>query len=449
MSHLAHLAKEWGGTLWCVRVYGTIHLFIIFMESTHQKKILILGGGTAGTMIANRLNHHRNTYGLDITLIDKNETHYYQPGFLFIPFDIYSEKDVIKSRTNFIPQGVKYISQEIEKIEHDKNQVLLRDNQAIPYDVLIIATGAHIAPQLIPHLEGERYRTCIHDFYTFEGAVSLRETLKNWQGGKIVVHIAEMPIKCPVAPLEFTFLLDDFLKKRNLREKTDITYVTPLSGAFTKPQASKVLGNMLVDRSIALVPDFAISEIDATEKIIRSYDEKTVPFDLLVTIPPNMGDDLIARSKLGDEMNFIPTDKHTLQATGHENIFVIGDATNVPASKAGSVAHFEAEVLEQNILNFLSEKPLNPLFDGHANCFVEAGNNKALLIDFNYDVEPLEGTFPIAGLGPLRLLRPTFINHLGKLAFRFMYWNILMRGHSIPLVGATLSMSGKKKAETN
>ncbi|MDQ5962422.1 MAG: sulfide:quinone oxidoreductase [Patescibacteria group bacterium] len=413
-------------------------------QISSRKKILILGAGTAGTMIANKLANHRTKYGLDITLVDQASEHYYQPGFLFIPFGVYGREDVVKRRSDFIPRGVTYIQNSIEKIDTTKKEIVLHIGEVLPYDILIIATGAQVAPEQIPNLIGDRWRKNMHEFYTFEGANALYNTLKDWPGGKLVIHISEMPIKCPVAPLEFSFLADDFFKKKNMRDKVEITYVTPLSGAFTKPEASRVLGGMLSERNIKLVPDFSISEVDAKENIIRSYDEKTVPFDLLVTIPPNMGDALIARSGLGDELNFIPTDKNTLQATGHENIFVIGDATNIPASKAGSVAHFEAEILEENILSFLEGKPLSAKFDGHANCYVESGDGKALLVDFGYDIEPVEGTFPLPFIGPFSLLKPTVINHLGKLAFRYIYWNVLMRGLSIPFVGPGVPLAGKK-----
>jgi sulfide:quinone oxidoreductase len=173
-------------------------------------------------------------------------------------------------------------------------------------------------------------------------------------------------------------------------------------------------------------------------------DDREVTYDLLVTIPVNMGSKLIERSDLGDDLNFVPTDKHTLQSKAHENIFVIGDATDIPASKAGSVAHFEAEILTSNILSYINNKPLTASFDGHANCFIESGYNKALLIDFNYEIEPVEGTFPLPGIGPFSLLKETRINHLGKLAFRHIYWNMLLKGIPIPTVSPDMKKSGKK-----
>ncbi|OEF99923.1 oxidoreductase [Vulcanibacillus modesticaldus] len=409
-----------------------------------MKKILILGAGTAGTMMANHLNKKIDKKEWSITVIDQYKNHYYQPGFLFIPFGIYSEKDVIKEKKKFIPKGVEFIQSAIEIIEADKNQVKLENNSVIKYDVLIIATGSKIVPQEIEGLLDDGWRKNIFDFYTIEGSTALRDKFKDWKGGKLVVHLAEMPIKCPVAPLEFLFLSDWFFTKKGIRKNVDITYVTPLGSAFTKPRAASVLGHMLDDKNIKIVPNFNISHVDSKNNKIVSLDDKEVEYDLLVTIPTNMGDEVIERSGLGDELNFVPTDKHTLQSKEYENIFVIGDATDIPASKAGSVAHFEGEILTDNILNFINNKPLEKKFDGHANCYIESGYNKAFLIDFNYDVEPVEGTFPLPVVGPFSLLKETRINHLGKMAFKHIYWNLLLKGIPIPGIPPHMTTKGKK-----
>ncbi|WGH76308.1 FAD/NAD(P)-binding oxidoreductase [Tenacibaculum tangerinum] len=408
-----------------------------------MKNLVILGAGTSGTMMANHLVKKLKKEDWKITIVDQYKTHYYQPGFLFLPFDTYTEAQVKKNGKDFIPKGVEYVQEKIAKIHPDKNFVQL-ENQILSYDLLIVATGSKIAPEEIEGMKGDLWRKDVFDFYTYEGAVALRNKLRDWEGGKLVVHVTEMPIKCPVAPLEFAFLADSYFRKKGIRDRVDITYVTPLSGAFTKPISTKKLSYLLEQKGITIETDFAIERVDNEKKEIVDYADRALSFDLLVTVPTNMGDEVIERSGLGDDLNFIPTHKHTLQSVAHENIFVIGDATNLPASKAGSVAHFQAEILTENILKYVQGKPLEEEFDGHANCFIETGDNKALLIDFNYEQEPVPGTFPFAGVGPLQLLKESVLNHWGKLAFRWIYWNMLLKGISIPFVSARMSKKGKK-----
>jgi sulfide:quinone oxidoreductase len=408
-----------------------------------MKQLVLLGAGTAGTMMANHLNKKLNKDEWEISIIDEREKHYYQPGFLFLPFDIYEPDDIVKPIQKFIPKGVQLITQKIEKIDTAENKVRLGNGHFVPYDILIVATGARIAPEEIPGMNGNEWQKSVFDFYTFEGALALRNKLREWAGGKLVVHITEMPIKCPVAPLEFAFLADSYFKQKNLRSKVDITYVTPLSGAFTKPKATAALDHLLQEKNIAIEGDFAIAEVDNKNKKIIDYGGKEIPFDLLVTVPTNKGDDLIERSGLGDDLNFVPTNKGNLQSLAHKNIFVIGDAASIPASKAGSVAHFEAEILTENILRYIKGQPLKEDFDGHANCFIETGNGKALLIDFNYTHEPVEGEFPFPKIGPLRLLKESKMNHMGKLAFRWVYWNMLLKATPIPFVPAQMKLAGK------
>lgn len=408
-----------------------------------MKKILILGAGTAGTMMANHLRPKLKKKEWDITIVDQHKTHYYQPGFLFLPFDIYSENQVKKEGKKFIPKGVHYLQKKIALILPEENKVKLED-KILDYNILIIATGSKIAPQEVEGMKGKNWRKNIFDFYTFEGALALRNKLREFKSGNLVVHLTEMPIKCPVAPLEFIFLADSYFKQKGVRDQINLTYVTPLGGAFTKPKATAALEYLLKEKKIQVISDFAIEKVDNDLNKIVDYSGREVFYDLLVTVPTNMGDELIARSQMGDELNFISTNKKTLQTTSYKNVFAIGDATNIPASKAGSVAHFEAETLTDNILLFINGKPLKHEFDGHANCFIETGNNKALLIDFNYEQEPVEGAFPLPTIGPLKLLKESVLNHWGKLAFRWVYWNMLLKGISIPFVERNMSLKGKK-----
>ena len=393
-------------------------------------KLLVLGAGTAGTMVANKLIK-RLGHDWDITLIDKATEHHYQPGYLFVPFGTYKPEELVKPTKNFLPEGVKLIEADIERVAPDKNEVVLADGTVVEYDQLIIATGTSPRPDQTPGTLGPQWRKTVHEFYTLEGAKALEQALTGFTGGRLVVHLTELPIKCPVAPLEFAFLVDHELRERGLRDKTELTYVTPLPGAFTKPVASDLLGSMFEERNILLEPDFVIERID--EGYIASFDEREVPFDLLVTVPVNMGADFVGRSGLGDELNHVSVDPETFLSTQFDNVFALGDAANLPTSKAGSVAHFAVEVFVDNFLEHIDGRDMTKRFDGHANCFIETGGGKALLIDFDYETQPLPGHFPLEHLGPLALLKETRLNHLGKMAFKSVYWNALIKGRPIPL----------------
>ncbi len=413
-----------------------------------MKRLLVLGAGTAGTMVVNKLRPRLDEDEWKVTIVDQEATHHYQPGYLFLPFGDYRPEEIVKPKQKFIPEGVEMIMGEIDRVDADESRVFLADGTELDYDQLVIATGATPRPDQTPGMDEDEWRKSVHEFYTLEGATALRDKLATWEGGRLVVHITEMPIKCPVAPLEFTFLADDFFKKKGMRDQVEITYVTPLDGAFTKPVASKHLGDMLTDRKVALEPDFMIERVDNESKAIVSFDEREILFDLLVTVPLNMGADFIQRSGLGDELNYVPVDQGTLLSTEYDNIFALGDASNIPASKAGSVAHFAVDIFTDNFLEHIEGRPMTEAFDGHANCFVESGNGKGMLIDFNYTTQPLTGKYPLPGVGPFSLLKETEMNHYGKLAFRWMYWNLLLPGKELPLP-ALMSMVGKDPEEVS
>jgi len=411
-----------------------------------MKRLIILGAGTGGTIMANLLRRRLSRAEWAITIIDRDDEHYYQPGFLFIPFGFYTLKNIVRPRSKFLPRSIEFIVAEVDRINPAANEVVFLDGSALVYDYLIVATGAEIAPSETPGmLDG--WRNTIFDFYTPDGAAALAEKLKTFPGGRIVIHVNETPIKCPVAPLEFAFFCDWCLRRHHRRDKIELVYVTPLPGAFTKPVASKTLAGLLDEKRVQMVTDFNAERIDAAARKIVGYDGREVPYDLLVTVPTNMGSKMIERSGLGDEFRFLPTDPQTLRSKKHANIFAIGDATDLPSSKAGSVAHFQSEILAGNVVRAIEGKPLEPAFDGHSNCFIESGLGKAILIDFNYEVEPLPGRFPFPVLGPMPLLRPSRINHWGKLAFRWIYWHLLLRGRPIPFVPSRMKMAGKTRPD--
>ena len=407
-------------------------------------RIVIVGGGTAGTIVANRLRRRLPAGAWQITVVDRDDRHLYQPGLLFVPFGRHDPRQLTKPRHRYLARGVDLLQGEVEKVDPGRSVVTLVDGRDLAYDFLVIASGTSPRPDRTPGLLGPYWRRSIFDFYTLDGALALRNALEQWRGGHLVVHVVDMPIKCPVAPLEFCFLTDAYLTDRGVRAATQITYVTPLDGAFTKPVAASRLQTLLDDRSIDVEVDFVTDYVDGDHGEIVSMDERRVPYDLLVTVPLNMGADFVGTSGLGDELNHVPADRGTLVAEGWDNIFVVGDAAAIPTSKAGSTAHFAAHTVVANLLARIDGREPEDLFDGHATCFVETGHRTGLLIDFNYAVEPLPGRFPMRRLGPFPLLAESRINHLGKLGFRWMYWHLLLRGRPLPIPDR-MSVSGTKQ----
>jgi sulfide:quinone oxidoreductase len=406
------------------------------------RHVVILGGGTGGTLAANRLRRRFGTDELAITVVDQDDRHVYQPGLLFVPFGLTHVEDIVRPRQRQLRHGIDFLQQGIDHVEIDTNVVQLDDGTTLGYDVLVVATGATLLPEETEGLAGPGWMDKVFTFYDPEGAAALEAALATFDRGRLVVNVIDMPIKCPVAPLEFCFLADWYFHERGIRDRVQLTYVTPLDGAFTKPVASEQLGGMLAERGIELVTEFNTGEVDGAGGRLISYDGREVLFDLAVVVPLHGGAAYVGRSAgLGDELNFVATDEHTLQAKAQPNIFVIGDAANVPASKAGSVTHFEGETLVENIAHFLVGEPLVEGFDGHANCFIETGFHKAMLIDFNYDHEPVSGHYPTA-VG-LPLLKESRLNHLGKLLFESVYWHGLLPGREIPGIGASMPTAGK------
>ncbi len=406
-----------------------------------MKHLIVIGAGTAGTTVANQMRG-RLPRDWSLTIIDPEPGHLFQPDLIFVPFGMQRPERTVRPRRDTF-RGVRWVERGVDSVDTDGKQITLDNGDRLRYDLLVIATGSEIRPEETPGMLGDEWQRSIFDYYTLDGATKLRDALAAFDGGRLAINIVEMPIKCPVAPLEFAFLADSYFTGRGIRDQVELVYVTPLDGAFTKPIASRALGSMLERKGVTVEAEFNTGEVDAERKVLRSWDEREVPYDLLVTIPTHMGARFIEASGLGDELAFVPTDKATLLAQGHDDIFVLGDATNLPTSKAGSVAHFQSEVVVENLERAIAGKSLVEGFDGHANCFIESGFGKAMLIDFNYDQEPLPGIYPYPVVGPFPLLKESRRNHWGKLAFRWIYWNFLLPGRPIP-VPNHMSMAGKR-----
>jgi sulfide:quinone oxidoreductase len=409
-----------------------------------RKQIVILGGGTGGTITANRLRRRFDSDEAEIHVVDRDDRHVYQPGLLFVPFGLAQVEEIVRPRRRQLHNGVVFHENEVESVALDKDEVLLDDGSTLPYDVLVVATGVRLQPEETEGLTGPGWNERVFTFYDLPGAAALEQALRRFDGGRLVVDIADMPIKCPVAPIEFAFLADWYLRERGVRARSEVVLATPLDGCFTKPIASEHLTYLLGEKEIELVTEFSAGEIDGVGGKLVSYDQREVEFDLLVTVPLHGGAAYVERSPgLGDSLGFVPTDKGTLQTPVKPNVFALGDATDLPTSKAGSVTHFEAEVLAENVVRYFADQELDARYDGHANCFIETGFHKALLIDFNYETEPLPGHFPTA-FG-LPLLRESRLNHLGKLMFQWVYWHALLPGRDIPGIGPEMPTAGKKR----
>lgn len=408
-------------------------------------KVLILGDGVGGLVTANLLAKRARHQGvrLRVQIIGDSPMHTYQPGLLFIPFQKKGYRtldDIQKETARFIMPGVEYLAHRVIAIDTVSRSVKTEQG-LFRFDWLVLALGSRT---LVDEIEGlrEHWGTRVHGFYTPDSALRLARALADFDGGDLVVDIAEMPIKCPVAPLEFALLVHEYLIRRGIRNRSRVTVVTPLSGAFTKPICNEMLSGLLKEKGIQVVPNAPLASV--SDKVITCPDGNSVPYDLLVTIPPHEGSGLIEDAGLGDGLGFGITDKRTLKSRVAEHVYLVGDNTNVPTSKAGSTAHFQADVAVHNLLREINGNEAEPLADGHTNCFIEAGFGKAILIDFNYDIQPLPGAFPVPWIGPLSLLKETRLNHLGKLAFKPIYWRLLLPGRHLPLVGSRMSTTGKR-----
>ncbi len=406
-----------------------------------MRKIVILGAGAGGTMVAANLRKELDDGDWQITVIDKNEQHHFQSGYLFIPFGLYSSDDVLKPKRDFIPAGVDFVVDNVTKVDTEQRKLETEKGDSYDYDWLVISTGCRIVPEEVEGMM-DVWGEDIFDFYTLEGSVALRKKLKYFDSGKVVLNIAEFPYKCPIAPIEFVFMADWFFQMNGVRDKVEIEFVTPIDNIFTKPVAAKALRTFADKKNIKVTPYFDLAKVNGNEKTIESHKGEKVGYDLLVSIPPNFGDKAITDSEIGDPMGYMQVDQHTLKAQNADRVYVLGDATNVPTSKAGSVAHYMSYTVVENLVREIDGHEALPTFDGHATCFLASGFEKAILLDFNYEVEPLPGKFPFPGMGPFSLLQDTFGNYWGKMMFKWVYWNLMMKGLDLPLE-AQMNIAGK------
>ncbi len=406
-------------------------------------RIVILGGGTGGTLLANRLRRAYERGDATITVIDRDDRHIYQPGQVPVAFGIGQPSDIVRSRRRQFRSGIDFLEQEIQFVDVAKSQVHLADDTVLDYDVIVVATGARIAPEATVGLTGPGWMEKVLTFYDLEGAGALSGALERFDRGHLVVGVVDAPIKCPVAPLEFCLLADWYFRERGVRDQIEITFLNPSLSLFAAPIADSSVEQLFDEKRIHREVGFRIVEVDGAAGRILGDTERQVDFDLAVIVPSFRGASYVGRSpNLGGERDFIEVDHSTLQSSTHPNVFCIGDAANLPTSKTGSVAHFEGEIVVHNIRHFLAGQNPDAHYDGHGTGFIETGFHKAMLLDSNYTTQPLPGHFPTA-VG-LPLLKDSRLSHLAKVEFQWFYWHFLLPGRDIPGLGSAMPIHGKE-----
>lgn len=377
-----------------------------------RHRVVILGGGVGGTLLANLLARKLPRKQIEIALVDSSGQHLYQPGWLYLPFGEMKPEQLVRSERSLLSKRVALHVTAAEQIDPENQTVALADGATLGYDTLVIATGARLAPEVLPG-----FAESAQHFYSTEAALKLQEALRRFRGGKIVIGVADLPYKCPPAPLEFAFLLEAYLQQHGRRKATALTYLSPIGRAFTIESVSEFVTPLLEQRGITLETFFNTESIDPEAKTLTSLEGETLPYDLLVLVPPHRGSKLVVDSGLGDEQGWLPTDKATLQSKAYPNIYGLGDATDLPVSKSGSAAHFEARVIAERIVSAIQAVPAQPeqTYDGHVMCFLETGHSMATQLVFDYQHPPHPP-------------RPSPIYHYEKAAFNRAYWHLVPRG---------------------
>lgn len=407
-----------------------------------MKNVLILGAGTAGTAVANRLARELPP-GWAVTVVDPEPDHLYQPDLVYLPFRLRQRSQLSRPRESTLRRGVRWVARRAARVDLERRQVVLVNDDRLDWDLLVVATGSRVAPDATPGMLGREWRLRIHEFYTAQGARTLAAALHHFQEGRLLVAQVDEPVKCPLASFEFAFLADEHFRERGIRHRIEIAVSTPGAGPLPGPAGSRALRRLLRLRNIRFTGDFPVTAIDDAHRAIVAPDGRRSAFDLLVAVPSHRGARFLAPSGLGDAQGFVPTEPRSLVTRCHDHVFALGDAADLPIAKIGSAAHFAAEVVAENLRRAVRGDSPAEAYDGHASAFLATGRRRALFVDYNYDVEPLPGLFPLPGIGPLTLLRESHRNHLGKVAFRWLYWQALLPARPIPLP-SRLSLLGKR-----
>ena len=385
--------------------------------SSVPARVVVLGGGVGGTLVANLLDKELGREGR-VTVIDPTGMHHYQPGYLYVALGQANGRWLVRDERTLLRRSVDLVVEKAIRIHPHAGTVQLERGGSLEWDHLVIATGARLVHDQVPGLvEGS------HGFYSLEDAQRLREALRRFRGGRILVGIAGIPYKCPPAPVGFVFMVEEYLRRRGIRDRSEVTLLSPLNRAFTIESASKVVQPIMEQRGIGLTTFFNVEEVDPGAGTVSSLEGEKAEYDLLVLVPPHRGQQVVMDSGLGDAAGWLPTDRHTLQVEGQDRIFAMGDATNLPISKSGSTAHFEAPVVASRIASLIRGTAPKTNYGGKVMCFLETGNRAATILRFDYEHPPAPP-------------QPNLLWHSAKWMFNRLYWETVPQGRmpeNVPL----------------
>jgi sulfide:quinone oxidoreductase len=372
-------------------------------------EVAVLGGGVGGTLVANLLDR---SLGRDvhITVVDPTGMHDYQPGYLYVALGQARGHWLSREERSLLRRGVDLAIEEAVRIHPDAGTIQLERGGSLSWDYLVIATGARLVPDQIPGLTEGSF-----DFYSLAGAERLAQELGRFRGGRIKVGIAGIPYKCPPAPVEFTFMVDGYLRERDLRDRSEVELLSPLNRAFTIESASKLIQPIMRSRGIGLTTFFNVEAVDPSAHVVESLEGEKQEYDLLVLVPPHEGAEVVKTSNLGDSSGWLPTDRTTLNVNGYDNVFALGDATDLPISKSGSTAHFEAPVIASRIASLVKGTTPKTNYGGRVMCFLETGDGKATSLRFDYEHPPIPP-------------EPNRAWHIAKWLFNRLYWETVPQG---------------------
>jgi sulfide:quinone oxidoreductase len=375
-------------------------------------RVVIVGSGDGGTFTANllasELRDEIRHGSASVQLIGEHLSHPFQPGNLDVAFKGANPDKYVRDETDLLRRGVEFVQDAAVRIDYAAKSVTTRSGAVMPYDYLVIATGAVADPSKVPGLADGAL-----NFHTGpEDSMRIWKSLQTFDGGTVIVAIAGTPHKCPPSPNEAAFMLDDFFRRRKIRDKVKIRFLTPYPRPYPAEKISRVVEPMFSEKGIEVTTFFNVDSVDPAQRKIYSLEGEAFDYDLLIAIPPHHGADVIFNSGIGDEDGYVPTERGTMRVEGQQGTYAIGDATDIPVSKSGVVAHLQSVVVAHNIVDEIRRSGDILEYNGRINCPMEVGPRRAIFVSATYTSPPTDQT-------------PSLVKYIEKRSFAMIYWRAL------------------------